>query len=78
MNKKKNRAQEEDGLGKQPTTVACWAQSRPKLPQHWRLMPNARLYIISQARHRPFLDQPEAFNNALIEFLKPEALEVNI
>ena len=50
----------------------------PQIAAALRLMPNTRLHIISRARHIPFPDQPEAFNNALIEFLKPEALEVNI
>jgi pimeloyl-ACP methyl ester carboxylesterase len=50
----------------------------PQIAAALRLMPNTRLHIISRARHIPFPDQPEAFNNALIEFLKLEALEVNI
>ena len=34
-----------------------------------RLIPGARLVVLPQAGHAPYLEKPEAFNRALIEFL---------
>jgi pimeloyl-ACP methyl ester carboxylesterase len=35
-----------------------------------QLMPNARLCRIQDAGHIPFMDQPQVFNDMLLEFLR--------
>jgi 2-hydroxymuconate-semialdehyde hydrolase len=35
-----------------------------------KIMPNAKLHRIQEAGHLPFLDQPIAFNEALLQFLR--------
>jgi 2-hydroxymuconate-semialdehyde hydrolase len=35
-----------------------------------QLMPNARLHCIPDAGHIPFMDQPQVFNDILLEFLR--------
>jgi 4,5:9,10-diseco-3-hydroxy-5,9,17-trioxoandrosta-1(10),2-diene-4-oate hydrolase len=37
-------------------------------------MPHAELHVIPEAGHVPFFDQPQAFNDALIRFLKGEGI----
>jgi 4,5:9,10-diseco-3-hydroxy-5,9,17-trioxoandrosta-1(10),2-diene-4-oate hydrolase len=35
-----------------------------------QIMPNARLQRIQDAGHTPFMDQPEVFNDILLQFLR--------
>jgi 4,5:9,10-diseco-3-hydroxy-5,9,17-trioxoandrosta-1(10),2-diene-4-oate hydrolase len=35
-----------------------------------QIMPNAKLHRIQDAGHIPFLDQPEAFNDVVLQFLR--------
>jgi len=35
-----------------------------------KIIPNARFHLIQNAGHVPFIDQPEVFNNALVQFLR--------
>lgn len=39
-----------------------------------KALPHAQVHVIPQAGHSPFFDQPQAFNDVLIRFLRGESL----
>lgn len=57
-----------------PPTLIIWG-SEEKLFPVWhaeklhQLIPNSSLEVINEAGHLPFLDQPNAFNKCLLQFL---------
>ncbi|OMH31673.1 alpha/beta fold hydrolase [Motiliproteus sp. MSK22-1] len=66
----------EDSLGQiQSDTLIIWGEKdRLFSIEHGeaaaRMIPNATFHPIQDAGHLPLMDQPEAFNKALLEFLK--------
>ncbi len=49
--------------------LLLWGEQDQSLPSS-TLMPSAKRVVLGKAGHAPYLDQPQAFNAALIEFLR--------
>ena len=59
----------------QSQTLIIWGEDDRFFPiEHGeaaaRIIPNAKLHRVKNAGHLPLMDQPDAFNEALIEFLR--------
>jgi pimeloyl-ACP methyl ester carboxylesterase len=59
-------------------TLVVWGERDSLIPvAHARdfqgVIPGARLSVISGAAHNPMVDAPEAFNEAVLAFLREEA-----
>ena len=61
-------------------TLIIWGRDDRFLPMAQgaaaaEAMPRAELHVIPEAGHVPFFDQPQAFNDVLIRFLRGEGME---